>query len=287
MRFRGVFALTCAVAIACGGSSTSDAPAPAPDAGGSNDGGPNGNDAANEDGGSPTDGGSDAGHRCANDPVTHGFCDDFEGPLAFGPNAWTRPQVYAAGRLEITNGQLVGDIVPSDAGGFNPATLLIERNWRIATEKDKKRLTARYRAKIAECHATPVDTAGFLAGVDREPGYTYSLGVRHDLSGVNCTAFVMLYRPANADAGLTDQIFSTEKIPIAAGTVVDYEITIEEQAGSVKIDLRADTVTKSITEQVTSPPTDTATFDIGVGSYTTIVPPFHAELDDFRFDYGK
>jgi hypothetical protein len=276
MLFRGAFAAAsiaaASIAIACG-ATTSAEPEPARRGQGDSDAGP---PPASDSGA------SDGGRSCANDPVVHDFCDDFERPLYFGPGTWTRPNVYSWGRLRIENGSLVSEILEHDGGdSYTPAELFLERNWAVPGAPGTKRLTMKYRLSVERCSGTV--SPAFLGGVNRPPWYAYGVQV-WITQGVDCNV-----KPvgvlSGVDGGPTTYAEGTP-IAIPTRTLVEYTISLEEIDGRVTV--RLSTTTASSSASFTRASTgDVLTIIVGTGrpwlsgAYERLV------TDDVRVDNGR
>jgi hypothetical protein len=223
-----------------------------------------------------------SGYRCANDPVRHDFCEDFEGPLYFGPSTWTRPNVYSAGRVRIENGGLVSEILEHDASdSYNPAELFLERNWALPDASATKRLTMKYRLAVDRCSG--IVSPGFLGGVNRPPWYAYTVQI-WITQGVDCTVKAVGVLP-DPDAGPTVYAAGSP-ISIPTGTFVDYSLTLEEIAGAVTVRLStgAQTSTASFNRASTG---DVITVIVGAGRPWQSPSAERIVTDDVRVDNGK
>lgn len=275
----GVGTLWLAAAFACSGSAgepplaRADAGAEAPD-GAPRDAGA---EDAREAGGDAADAGADAS-SCGYD-----FCEDFDGPLYFSKDRWQRSYVGGAGRLSVENGALVSELLELDAFIFSPATLDLERNWVVSSAPGTKRTTTKMRAKLDTCPKSGFQVYTLLGGVDRAPGYGYTVSLILGTSGIDCGAWLMAFT-TDADGGAVYP--SSEPIFIATGSFVDYDLEVAETSGTVSMKLAVGTQNKTVTFPSTSIG-DVMTVGVGIVRSWSTLDPVYVTIDDIRLDYGR
>lgn len=280
-----------ALGSACGGAATT---ADSNDAGARADGGdataPTLPDAAGPETG-PADAGADASF-CATNSAGHDFCEDFDRPVQIGGGRFAKVQVdESTARLIQENDLLRAEVVKIDAaaGVFAPAWLWLERPWARLGDGSRPRVVIRYKLRIEECPVSGVSGPGLMAGIDRDPFYSWTVEPVIFLD-VDCRVRIFAVNHREIDGGVRPGPVYLQSDFVSVPTKQWLDVTMEAKEGIdnvIKTKLRIGTQERTLDMIDARSQADLLSVQFGASKSTSANVFARYLLDDLLVDHTK